>query len=307
MIIYYHANCTDAAAALAVLFIETDHFQIEYGINPDLPPAGIVLQPMHPNNEFVFPPEGEELMFVDYNPGVEILDKLYETHKLTVIDHHEGDFYDRPYAKYSSKGTAACELMWRYCNDPAKGQNPIRGDKPKFINLINKRDTTGPTDCAITEGLYHELRNPTDGAYIYELTSQWARLRHMYVHNEEVFMDHCEFIGKGILAEQKAVKNHAIKTKFNLIIDGVEVTACITIPKYSSLVGGALAEINKNGVGLAISGSDSGGFGGAFRSVEGAAVTALEMAKKFEGGGHKSAAGCFLPFSVVGDLITNAV
>lgn len=257
-LILYHGSCLDgfAAAWAARRYFggNAEYMAVKYGEEP---------------------PDvtGKRVHILDFSyPRAKLIEMNDKASGLIVLDHHktaQEDLAGLDFAEFDMNHSG-CVLSWRYFFDA-----PV----PDLLLHVQDRDLWRfrlPGTKEVCLALYELIGFDFD---------EWDRLFANPIH-----IDHLKSIGTALVKIQTNHLDKAIKHKHEVIIDGIKISACNALPNLSSELGNMLAKDNVNGIGLVYY------FDGitskwrySLRSIGDVDVTPI--AKLFDGGGHRNAAG----------------
>ena len=264
IVVIYHNNCSDgfgaAYAAWRKFGDEAEYVSANYG------------------NE---PPDvtGKEVYILDFSYPRETLVEMHSKAKsLLVIDHHktaQEALSGLDFAIFDMD-KSGCILAWNYFHKQTYA--------PKFLNLIQDRDLwkfeledTKPFHDGLRAfvpfdfGSWRLLEN---GAYLLGVIKRGADVQFVFEKDIADFSKH----------------------KTEMILSGIKGLGCNVPPKFSSELGNVLAkESGTFGCTYSYSGADKKWWY-SLRSIGDFDVS--EIAKFYDGGGHKNAAGFSLKFLV---------
>ena len=264
IVIIYHADCRDGFGAAYAAWKK-------FG-------EGATYVPL--KSYINTPPEGltdKELYIVDFSFTKDVLQELVKTNKnVVVIDHHASakeavtSFPDNIFDNNHSGAV----LAWRYFHP----DTPV----PKLLTYVE--------DVDLWRFALPESREFSTALGLYDMDFQtWDNLA-QNLEKEDFFIN---FIAKGALIakfEDKLLSG-ILKRKERALFEGHEIWV-INTSEYVSALGNKLAELNlandKTPIGIVYYHTDNK-VKLSLRSI--GETDVAEIAKKYNGGGHKNAAG----------------
>lgn len=275
IVVIYHADCSDgfgAAFAAWKKFGESASYIPQKDRN--IPPEGLT---------------DKEIYIVDFGFDMETTTKLVNENKtVIVIDHHQSakEIVESFPQNIFDNNHSGAVLAWRFFHP----DTPV----PTLLTYVEDTD--------LWRFALPESREFSTALGQYEMVfAVWDSLA-TNLEQEDALINH---IAKGSLLakfEDKLI-NHMLKRRERVLFEGHEVWALNT-SEYQSVLGNKLAELNlateQTPIGIVYYRAD-GIIKISLRSIGETDVAAI--AAKYNGGGHKNAAGCVvssfseLPFS----------
>lgn len=260
-IVYYHSNCWDGAAAAWAawrhLSLDAQYVPINY----------------KNYEKELYDTRGKNVFILDFSFPRPVLEKMHaEARSLRVLDHHLSAMEALEGLEYATfdMDKSGARLAWEYFHP---GESV-----PLIIQVVEDRDLWR---------FAHPMTKPINAYLRMEKPSIVAVDEADMLIEEEGTQTILER-GEAILSYiEKQVKD-AVRSRFTVRFDGLEVECAGCSPDIASEVGQALAGVSRSDVGCCILLIPDGAVL-SFRSLGDGC--ALNVAKKLAGGGHHHAAG----------------
>jgi len=261
MLVLHHGDFDGVCAASIIKTINNSCKCVEYNYNQEFPMSIIN------NNETVF--------LVDLTLSQELMEELNNRSQLIWIDHHLAinDIDIKPFRKYCKIGTAACKLVYQYF---------YKNKFNQVVEYINNYDIWNHED---PNTIYFHYGILLENDLSPNNTKLWKKLLSdnfdcsEYINNGKIIYKYIKNTNK------EKIKNNAFLTKFcgykticinDNMANSKIFDSCIGKYDYELMIIFKLMKNKKWIISL---------------YTEKDYINCAEIAKKFQGGGHKAAAG----------------